>query len=81
MKEALVETRNPKAETRMKSEGRNPKAHLIQRLRGLFGFRVSAFFRPSVFGLRTSGLLDVFSLQLLGLYSSPAPSRLPTETP
>jgi predicted Zn-dependent peptidase len=53
MKEALVETRNPKAETRMKSEGRNPKAHLIQRLRGLFGFRVSAFFRPSGFGLRT----------------------------
>ena len=53
MKEALVETRNPKAETRMKSEGRNPKAHLIQRLRGLFGFRVSAFFRPSDLGLRS----------------------------
>jgi predicted Zn-dependent peptidase len=53
MKEALVETRNPKAETRMKYEGRNPKAHLIQRLRGLFGVRVSAFLRPSGFGLRT----------------------------
>src|ERR1035438_7625390 len=53
MKEELVELRNPKPEIRMRYEGRNPKAHLIQRLRGLFGFRVSAFFRPSDLGLRS----------------------------
>jgi predicted Zn-dependent peptidase len=53
MKEALVETRNPKAETRMKSEGRSAKEHLTQRAGEIFGVRVSAFLRPSTFGLRT----------------------------
>src|SRR5690348_8169029 len=44
--------RNPSSEGRKKAEIRCPSP-----LRGLFGFRASAFFRPSDFGLRISTLL------------------------
>jgi hypothetical protein len=40
---------NPKSEGRNPKEGRIPKAEATL---GHFGFRVSAFFRPSDFGLR-----------------------------
>ena len=52
MNEELVEIRNPKAEARMKSEGRNPKTEPAHQPARLFGFRFSAFLQPSVFGLR-----------------------------
>ncbi|MEI6786578.1 MAG: hypothetical protein WCQ21_37360, partial [Verrucomicrobiota bacterium] len=42
----------PKPEGRKKAEFRNPKTETQGRAR--FGLRVSAFFRPSTFGLRTS---------------------------
>src|ERR1039457_6059006 len=51
--------RKPKAESRRKSEVRSPNSKLTQRTRhsgdrAIFGFRVSAFFRVSGFGLRIS---------------------------
>ena len=52
MNEELVEIRNPKAEARMESEGRNPKTEPAYQPARLFGFRVSALLRPSDFGPR-----------------------------
>ena len=54
MKEVSVEIRRPKPETRRKSEGRSPKVTPDGLSASPFGFRVSAFFRTSNFGLRTS---------------------------
>src|SRR6266404_5397697 len=46
---------NPKPEGRNPKEVRRPKPESEERrTRGLFGFRISTFFRPSDFGLRVS---------------------------
>ena len=58
----FIATRVKSEGRRSKAEGRNPN-HPRPRV-SVFGFRNSAFFRPSAFGLRTSKLL----------HSSPQPS-------
>jgi hypothetical protein len=57
--EMAIQIRNPKAEARKKSEGRNPtivfgpvRKASSQVSNENFGFRISAFFRISDFGLR-----------------------------
>lgn len=73
-----MEVRNPKAEGRRKSENRSPNisADLTHRTRPRyqflaqvsdFGFRISAFPRPSTFGLRTFvvALVTLFALALI----------------
>jgi zinc protease len=66
MNEEIVETRNPKP------EGRRPKTEPGQRSGGLFGFRVSAFFRPSTFGLRTLVTLVSSAALLAAFHPVPA---------
>ena len=72
MKETLVEVRSPKSEVRLQSEGRNPNAEPAPHDRCIFGLRVSAFFRPSDFGLRI--LLTVVSTVALLATFRPAPA-------
>ena len=57
---ARGEGRNPKPEGRKKAEIRSPNGprHPVS----VFGFRNSAFFRPSTFGLRPSTALGPGSL-------------------
>jgi zinc protease len=69
MKAQTVEIRNPKAEGRKNSEARNPKGP-TDALR--FGYRISAFFRPSDFGLRISCALIVAAASFAAL--SPIPT-------
>src|SRR6516225_7454361 len=81
---SVQEIRNPKAEGRKRSEGRNPKVPVRLQNRGLssewsapsaasfldFGFRNSAFFRPSAFGFRPSresGVALVITLIMLSV--------------
>ena len=71
-----VETRNPKPEGRRKSEGRVPQTELAQHTARLFGFRASAFFRPSDFGLRTCCAF-VGAAALLTFFS---PAPLPAQS-
>jgi predicted Zn-dependent peptidase len=75
MKEELVEIRNPKAEARMKSEGRNPKAEPAHQPARLFGFRPSAFLRPSVFGLRIWRPIAATATLLALLNPAPLPAQ------
>ena len=61
------ETRSPKAEKRPKSEVPNPQPSPRSDSpsgQAILGFRVSAFFRPSGFGLRISGLRPDFRAAL-----------------
>ena len=63
MKTRQFESRRPKAETRKKAESRNPKSEgSATEAFSDFGFRLSAFFRVSAFGLRTPCLLALFLL-------------------
>jgi predicted Zn-dependent peptidase len=75
MNEELVEIRNPKAETRMKSEGRNPKTAPAHQAARLFGFRFSAFLRVSDFGLRICPAVIVAAALLAFFSPSPAPAQ------
>ena len=68
------EIRRPKAERNPKSEAPNPQRPRPSSQpsgQAILGFRISAFFRVSDFGLRISGLPALFSLQLAVLQSSP----------
>jgi predicted Zn-dependent peptidase len=70
-----VETRNPKPETRRKSEGRNPKAERVRPAQGLFGFRISGFLRVSGFGLRTCRPLFGAAALLATFIPAPLPAQ------
>jgi hypothetical protein len=67
---------NPKPEARRPKEIRRPKAEVSHSPSPSFGFRISAFFRVSAFGLRISGLRDPLCLQPPELLSSPAYARV-----
>jgi hypothetical protein len=74
-----MEIRNPKAEGRRKPEARSPKPEMAlgadaARAGSLFGFRPSAFCRPSDFGLR-------ISLPLLSLFLPTASFAAATNAP
>ena len=63
---------NPKPEARRPKEGRNPKAegrrpNHARPWVSVFGFRPSAFFRPSGFGLQSPDLLGQLRPELLNL--------------
>src|ERR1035438_3842872 len=75
MNEELVEIRNPKAEARMKSEGRNTKTKTAHQPSRLFGFRFSAFLRPSVFGPRICPAVIVAAALLTTFSPSPVPAQ------
>jgi hypothetical protein len=81
--ERREEIRNPKAEGRKKSEIRTPKSETRSKVSAdgtapYFGFRPSAFFRISDFGLRIS----VLTLLLLAAYCTfAATTNLPSEEP
>jgi zinc protease len=75
MNEELVEIRNPKAEARMKSEGRNPKTEPAHQPARLFGFRFSAFLRPSDFGPRICPAVIVAAALLTTFSPSPVPAQ------
>jgi zinc protease len=75
MNEQIVETRNPNPEGRKKSERRSPKTEPGRRSGGLFGFRVSAFLRPSTFGLRPFSFVAGGAALLAILSPVPAPAQ------
>jgi predicted Zn-dependent peptidase len=71
MKEEIVETRIPNPESRKKPEIRSPNPDPTRRSGGIFGSRVSAFFRPSVFGLRPCAALLATATLLSSFASAP----------
>src|ERR1035438_3993624 len=76
MNEVIVEIRNPKAETRKQAEGRDPKSEPGRHEASLFGFRISAFLRPSVFGPRICRTV----LGAAALFACLSPSPLPAQS-
>jgi predicted Zn-dependent peptidase len=70
-----VEIRSPKSEIRRKSESRVPKTELAHHAARLFGFRVSAFFRPSGFGLRIWRPIAATATLFVLLIPAPVPAQ------